>query len=225
VALLPVGGPLGPDSPLGRPPGAYALSKARSEKVARALQAEGAPVTITYPGMVWGPQDPASGESTSLARNILAGRIPLGGPGAVPIVDVRDLASIHAAALRPGLGSRRYVAVSELVPIVKLMRIVAEAGGRRPPRGTMPVWLTLRMARTMDALQRVIPARLPLDYQSAWTSIHGPSCDASATVRELGIEFRAAAETLRETVGWLRGRAPRPDARPDPLTTSSRRWA
>jgi dihydroflavonol-4-reductase len=204
VALLPVAGTLNPDSPVGRPPGPYALSKARSEEIARRLQAEGAPVTITYPGMVWGPNDPTLGESARLAREVLKGTIPTGSPGAVPVVDIRDVAAVHAAALRPGQGPRRYVAVSELVPMVELMRIVAEAGGRRAPRGKMPAPLILGLARSMDLFQRVVPRRLPLSHESIWTTIHGPTCDASSTTRELGVKFRPAAETLRDTVAWLR---------------------
>jgi dihydroflavonol-4-reductase len=204
VALLPVTGTLSPDSPVGRPPGPYARSKARSEEIARRLQAGGASVTITYPGMVWGPHDPAPGESVLLAREILAGKIPVGSPGAAPVVDVRDVAAVHAAALRPNQGPRRYVAVSELVQMTELMRIVAEAGGRKPPRGKAPAPLLLGLARANDLLQRRVSKRLPLNYQSIWTTIHGPACDASATVRELNVEFRPADVSLRDTVSWLR---------------------
>jgi NAD(P)-dependent dehydrogenase (short-subunit alcohol dehydrogenase family) len=53
VALLPPGGVLDGDSPVGDPRGAYARSKAETEQMARQLQEHGAPVVITYPGMVW----------------------------------------------------------------------------------------------------------------------------------------------------------------------------
>lgn len=122
----------------------------------------------------------------------------------MPVVDVRDVAAVHAAALRPGRGPRRYLATSELVPLVDMMRIIAEAGGRKPPRGTVPAPLLLALARAMDRLQRLVSKRLSIDYQSIWTAIQSPQCDASATVRDLGVEFRRpAAESLRDAVHWL----------------------
>ncbi|WP_046471398.1 SDR family NAD(P)-dependent oxidoreductase [Allosalinactinospora lopnorensis] len=203
TALLPARETLKPYSPVGNPPTPYARSKARSEHIARRLQAEGAPVTIVYPGMVWGPNDPQAGESTLLARDVLEGRIPFGAPGRVGVVDVRDVAAVHAAALRPGVGPQRYIAASEVVPTATMMRIVAETGGRRPPRGVVPAPLVLGLARVADAVQRISPKRLPLDYQSPWTALNFDSIDASATVRELGVGFRTAEDSIADTVRWL----------------------
>lgn len=195
--------PLTPDSPLGDPPTAYARSKAQSDAVARALQARGRPVVIVYPGMVWGPDDPADGESTLLARNVLAGRVPFGAPGAVPVTDVRDLAAVHAALVAPGRGPRRYMAAAELVPLTQLMRTIAAVGGRRPPRGVMPPALTLALGRACEAVQRVAPSRLPLDGQGPWAAIHGRPLDTRATSRDLGVAFRPAATTLADTATWV----------------------
>ncbi|HEY8370793.1 MAG TPA: NAD-dependent epimerase/dehydratase family protein, partial [Thermodesulfobacteriota bacterium] len=208
VALLPGDGELRPDSPVGRPPTAYARSKAQAEEVARALQAGGAPVTIVYPGMVWGPHDPCEGESTLLARDLLAGRIPVGSPGAVPVTDVRDLAAAIAAAVEPGRGPRRYLVAGELLPLAEVMRTVAAAGGRRPPRGVMPAPLVLAAGRVCDALQPLVRGRLPLGRQGPWTALHARPLDTTATRRDLGVAFRPATATLADTVGWLQGERP-----------------
>lgn len=61
--------PLDGDSPVGAPPVPYAASKAASERIARDLQERGAPVAITYPGMVWGPHDPHLGETSQVAHS------------------------------------------------------------------------------------------------------------------------------------------------------------
>lgn len=197
--------PLTPDSPLGDPPTPYARSKAQSDAVARVLQERGHPVTIVYPGMVWGPHDPAGGESTLLARNVLAGRIPFGAPGAVPVTDVRDLAAVHAALATAGRGPRRYMAAAELVPLTGLMRTLATAGGRRPPLGTMPAAMTVALGRVCELAQRVVPFRLPLDSQGPWAALHGRPLDTTATRADLGVTFRPAAATLADTVGWILG--------------------
>jgi dihydroflavonol-4-reductase len=55
-ALYPTSEPsVGPDDPVVEGLGAYGESKARAERFARELQAQGAPVVCTYPVMVLGP--------------------------------------------------------------------------------------------------------------------------------------------------------------------------
>ena len=105
VALLPAVGILDGDTPVGEPRGVYARSKAETERMARQLQDEGAPVVITYPGMVWGPHDPHLGEAATFARSVLRGLVPVVPPGGLPIVDVRDVAAAHAAILTSGRGT------------------------------------------------------------------------------------------------------------------------
>jgi len=205
LALLPGSPPLTADSPLSSAPGPYARSKARSEQVARDLQAQGKPVTIVQPGMVWGPDDPALGESSRFALSAIKTMLPFAPPGAVAIVDVRDLAAVLATLLETGRGPRRYLAAGELVPLREVVRIVAENTGRKGPRGTLPSWLVLLAGRIADGLQRAVPARLPLSYQGPWTALQGIPFDASPTTSELGVKFRPAAESIADTTRWLVG--------------------
>jgi hypothetical protein len=51
-----------------------------------------------------GPHDPYLGDGLRQLRNILKGRYPLVPSGGLPIVDVRDVAAVHAAVLEPGRG-------------------------------------------------------------------------------------------------------------------------
>lgn len=203
TALLPASSPLTPDSPVGHPPVPYARSKADAERIARRWQDQGAPVTIVYPGMVWGPHDPAAGESTLLARAVLGRQIPFRLPGEVPVVDVRDVATVLAAALAQRAGARRYHATAELVPMADLQKLITGAVGRRPPRAPVPVPALLATGRMGALLQRILPVRLPVNYEGPWTATHCPPVDASATTADLGVTFRPVADTIRDTVHWL----------------------
>src|SRR6201998_2923313 len=99
----------------------YGTSKAQVEIYARGLQDAGAPVNITYPGMVLGPpvgdQFGEAGEGVRAALQMHA--IP-GRSGAWLVVNVRDLAALHAALLEPGRGPRRYTAGGHRVPASEL---------------------------------------------------------------------------------------------------------
>ena len=68
-------------------------------------------MNITYPGMVLGPpagnQYGEAGEGVKAALQMHA--VP-GRSAAWLIIDVRDLAALHAALLEPGRGPRRYTA-------------------------------------------------------------------------------------------------------------------
>ena len=67
-------------------------SKAESDRWARTLDA---PVTLTYPTMVVGPDDPSLGEGMDTIARVLRGQVPAMPPGGMEIIDVRDLAAIR----------------------------------------------------------------------------------------------------------------------------------
>jgi dihydroflavonol-4-reductase len=96
----------------GTPTRSLLWSKAEAERVARRYQQAGAPVVITYPGGVLGPHDPHLGDHLRRVRNILKGRYPMIPSGGYLIVDVRDVAKVHAAVLEPARGPRRYLAAA-----------------------------------------------------------------------------------------------------------------
>jgi dihydroflavonol-4-reductase len=203
AALLPAPAPLTPDTPVGEPKGAYNISKAETERVARDMQRAGAPVVITHPGMVWGPHDPHLGESASFARDILRGLLPVRIGGGPNVVDVRDVAAMHAAVMAPGRGPRRYLATGEHVSFGRLYALLRGATGRRLPAVRVPAAVGLGSGLMADAAQRVVPFRLPLNSTGPWLGTHTVPGDDSATREELGVTFRPAREAIADTVRWL----------------------
>jgi dihydroflavonol-4-reductase len=203
VALLPPRGVLGGDSPIGEPRGVYARSKAETEQMARQLQDQGAPVVITYPGMVWGPHDPHLGEAATFARSALRGLVPVVPPGVLPIVDVRDVAAAHAAILTPGRGAGRYMLAGGTASLAELIDLMRRATGRRLVRATAPAPLVLGMTAAGDVVQRVLPFRLPFHFGGVWVATHGGPIDASATERDLGVGFRPLEDSIADMLRWL----------------------
>ncbi|MDQ1372771.1 MAG: hypothetical protein QOJ09_109, partial [Actinomycetota bacterium] len=122
--------PVTADSPLTDNPGTYAQSKAAAEKVARDLQAAGAPVVTVYPTMVLGPHDPNVGEGTNAWRNLLRGVIPALPPGGTHIIDVRDVAAAHLAMLEKDRGPRRFVTAGQHVTTKEVVEGLSQATGR-----------------------------------------------------------------------------------------------
>ena len=204
AALLPrtSAAPLDGDAPVGAVTLPYAGSKAAAEIVARGLQAEGAPVAITYPGMVWGPDDPHLGETSRIAMAALAGRLPALPPGIAPVSDVRDVAAVHAALMAPGRGGRRHVASGENLPLVEIMRTAVRVTGRRRPLVAVPAGAAAVAGRLGQALGRIgldlLPAR-----EATWIASQDGRADPGGAIRDLGVAFRPAEESIRDTVRWL----------------------
>jgi len=191
------------DSPPTTPKGAYFRSKADSDRVARRYQEAGAPVVITYPGSVWGPHDPHLGESCRIATAILKGMFRFSMPGAAAISDVRDVAKLHSAVMESGRGPRRYLALAHNVAARELLEAVAEVTARDLRTTTVPLWILETSTLMVDALQRLLPFRLPLNHQSVYFVGLDHRADDGPTRNEFGLEPRSLNDTVADTIRWM----------------------
>ncbi|MGE2816421.1 NAD-dependent epimerase/dehydratase family protein [Mycobacterium heidelbergense] len=183
----------------------YGTSKAQVEIYARGLQDAGAPVNITYPGMVLGPpvgdQFGEAGEGVKAALQMHA--IP-GRSAAWLVVDVRDLAALHAALLEPGRGPRRYTAGGHRVPAAELANMLGQIAGT--PMVAVPIPDTaLRVAgAVLDRAGRYLPFDTPFTSAGMQYYTQMPASDDSPSERELGITYRDPTETVADTFAALR---------------------
>ena len=182
----------------------YGTSKAQVEIYARGLQDAGAPVNITYPGMVLGPpvgdQFGEAGEGVKAALRMHA--IP-GRGAAWLVVDVRDVAALHAALLEPGRGPRRYMAGGHRVPAAELATMLGQTG--RTPMVAVPVPdVALRVAgAVLDRAGRLLPFETPFTAAGMQYYTQMPASDDSPSERDLGIVWRDPRETLADTIAAL----------------------
>ena len=202
-ALFTPGGPaLSPESPVATADTPYARSKAEAELYARSLQAEGRPVAITYPGGVWGPNDPSMTDGVaSVVMFMKLGMLPATS-GGFPVVDVRDVAAVHARALVAGLGPRRYLVGGRLVPLSDLAGVLRRLTGRRIPLAPAPAPIMRGLGLVGDALAR-FGINQPITHEGMVTLTVGVRADSSATERDLGIGFRPVDETVADMLRWL----------------------
>jgi len=206
VALLggtPRGGVISAESPVGNPMGVYAKTKRDSELVARELQAKRHPVIITYPGSVWGPQDPYLGESSVMALQMARGFVPLTTTGGFSLVDVRDVAAVHAGLMHPHDGPKRYPALGRYVRHCDLQRMVCEAAGVRRLNLPLP---TLLVMANLPFFQLLGAAGLHWanSAEGAYITWRDNRADNGVSERELGVNFRPVQDTVRDTVTWLK---------------------
>jgi len=184
----------------------YGTSKAQVDIYARGLQDAGAPVNITYPGMVLGPpagnQYGEAGEGVKAALQMHA--VP-GRSAAWLIIDVRDLAALHAALLEPGRGPRRYTAGGHRVSVSELATMLGEVADT--PVLAVPIPDTaLRVAgAVLDRAGRFLPFDTPITSAGMQYYTQMPASNDSPSERELGITYRDPYDTIADTVSALRG--------------------
>ncbi len=204
AALFPAeGNLLTAEESLKSPRDLYARSKAAGERVARELQARRAPLVITYPGGVFGPDDPTVNDGVRLILKFLtSGAFPVT-RGGISFIDVRDIAAVHAAVMKPGLGPRRYVLGGHFLPYADLVDCFVRVTGRSVLKLPVPGGLMRGLGWLGDRLRALGLDVGALTYESMLMATRGVPCDDSPARRELGITFRPADDTLRDILLWM----------------------
>ncbi|WP_040790484.1 NAD-dependent epimerase/dehydratase family protein [Nocardia paucivorans] len=201
-ALFPCPDPvIGPDSPTAPGRSAYGRTKSTADRIARALQATGAPVVITYPSSVVGPALGTSAGITAagwdvMVRTRLAPRVP----GGMQMIDVRDVAAVHAAVMRPGRGPKRYLCGGHLVTFDEIVDMLETGLGKPIRRIPLSPAVFRGMGRVGDLVSRVLPISAGLSYEAAWLLTAATPTDDSRTLEELNLTWRPLADSIAEAV-------------------------
>jgi dihydroflavonol-4-reductase len=202
VFFEPGGPPLSPELPIARGTTAYARSKAQAERYVRRLQEQGAPIRISYPAAIVGPDDPVmSAANTGVRAHVRdLGIITSSG---LQVVDVRDVALLHLKLLDLPDGLHRYAAAGEMLPHSDYFRLLDSLVGHRVRRIRVPGGLLRAAGSATEAVKRFYDFDFPLTRDMMEFMTRWPGADAARTTRELGVQFRDAAETYRDTLIWM----------------------
>jgi dihydroflavonol-4-reductase len=113
--------------------GAYAKSKTLAERAAWEIVAEGSmELVVINPGFILGPPlgAPGTGVSETMISNLIAGKMPMIPDVAMGMVDVRDVARLHVAALSAeGASGKRFIAASEQPVAMAEVANILKSGG------------------------------------------------------------------------------------------------
>jgi nucleoside-diphosphate-sugar epimerase len=175
----------------------YARSKAAAEVIARRYQEQGAPVVCTYPGGVAGP---AAGEVLGdiagvVANHLRAGFMPLRA-GAWSVVDVRDVAAVHAAVMEPGKGPRRFIVGGNYLTMDAQARVYRDLTGRRFPVVPLPPAAMRGFGAAMDLVMRVTPMESLVTREGMAILTGWAPTDDRRVHEQLRVAYRDAHETF-----------------------------
>lgn len=139
---------------------AYEASKTLAEKAAWDYVAQHPEIALTTinPGGVFGPpMDSRYGSSLQLVERAMSGTDPAAPPISLPMVDVRDVAMMHVAAITVDAAKgERFAATAETLKFVEMNRILKEWDpSLKTATSEAPVWL-LRLVAIFSAEAKTV---------------------------------------------------------------------
>lgn len=192
------------ETPTAEARGAYGQSKAHAERFARTLQAEGAPVVITYPSSVVGPAfhtRPGITEQgwSAITRTRWAPRVR----GGMPMIDVRDVADVHARIIDagPGKGPRRYLCGGQLMAFEGMVDALESGVGRRVRRIPLSPSVFRAIGRAVDSVNRWVPVSGGFSREAAELLTAAIPTDDRETLVGLKMQWRSPTAAIVESVG------------------------
>jgi farnesol dehydrogenase len=200
--------PSGPHGPRRRWINGYERTKTMADRRARRAIAEGTPLSIVYPGVVYGPG--AMTEGNIVVRHLLdlaKNRVPglLGRPERRwNYVFVEDVADGIRRVLEDAPTGSRYCLGGENVSQELFYAMVSEVGGipvptrRIPDRVAQAAGLAAReWARLTGSTPALTPDLVEI-YRHDW------ALSSARAERDLAYQPRELRQGLEDTIGWLR---------------------
>jgi nucleoside-diphosphate-sugar epimerase len=175
----------------------YDRSKAAAHEVAREFIANGLPLVIVQPGLIYGPGDTSSVRESLI--NFLRGKLPM-----LPLetalcwAHVDDIAEGHILAMEKGRIGESYIIAGEPYTLYDAYVLSSRVSGKKSPMAASP-----KMMQVMATLVKPFDAILPDSYTSeglrvvAGTTYLG---DNSKAKRELEYDPRPVSEGWTETI-------------------------
>jgi nucleoside-diphosphate-sugar epimerase len=175
----------------------YERTKGAAHKIAEEFIAEGSPLVIAQPGMIYGPND------TSVVRenliDFLKGKLPgLPTRSAMCWAHVEDTAQAHIAMMEKGRPGEAYIIAGEQSTVLDLFRVASEVSGKR-----MPMVVPHQIFQVFGLLAKPFDRWLPDTFTSeGMKSVSGNTylMDDGKARRELGFNPRPIREGWAETV-------------------------
>ncbi|MFZ9630065.1 MAG: NAD-dependent epimerase/dehydratase family protein, partial [Ilumatobacteraceae bacterium] len=173
--------------------GAYAKSKTLAERAAWDAVAGGdMELTVINPGAVFGPSLGAQveGQSVALVTDMIGGKMPMIPDVAMGMVDVRDVARLHVAALTAaGAAGRRFIAATaEPISMTHFASVLRDAGYSKVPSRKAPNMAIKLMSIFDRQAKGMVPSlgkRAAFDNRATFDTLHWQPTSMESSIREM----------------------------------------
>ncbi|VAI09657.1 unnamed protein product [Triticum turgidum subsp. durum] len=179
-----------------------------ADRIALQAAAEGVPITIVYPGVIYGPGKLTTGNLVSrILIERFNGRLPgyIGdGYDRESFCHVDDVVSGHIAAMEKGRVGERYLLTGENLSFMHIFNMAANITNTKAPYFHVPLWL-IEIYGWISVFISRITGKLPLiSYPTVRVIRHQWAYSCDKAKRELGYNPRNLTEGLAEMLLWLK---------------------
>lgn len=186
--------------------GDYAKSKAMATHAILQASQRGLNVGVVLPSGIIGPGDIGEGSITNMLMSFLSGKLPIAVRGGYDFVDVRDVAAGIISCAENGKRGKCYILSGHYATIRDILETVSRNTGIKRAVSYIPITLAKIVAPfyELDSIRRkrklfFTPYAVAVLHSNALFS-------RKSAVRDLGYMPRPLAETLADTVAWLKRR-------------------
>jgi dihydroflavonol-4-reductase len=184
--------------------GHYKRSKFLAEVAVQELIGQGLPAVIVNPSTPVGPRDIKPTPTGRILVEAALGRMPAYVDTGLNLVHVDDVAHGHLLAFAKGKIGERYVLGGDDLSLGRLLGLIAERVGRKPPTVVLPrpplfplAWIAEGWARFFGGEPFVTVDGLKMAAKKMYFS-------SAKAMRELGYAPRPAAAGIADALDWFR---------------------
>ncbi|MEJ7712474.1 MAG: NAD-dependent epimerase/dehydratase family protein [Pyrinomonadaceae bacterium] len=182
----------------------YYISKVYQESVARErFHGDAQRLVIINPSLLLGPGDERLG-STKFVLDFIGRKINAVPTGGLSFVDVRDAASAFIAAMDRGRHGERYLLGAANWSFAHLFGRLERLTRVSAPRIKLPSSLAIKGSQVIHALYRHWNMAPPIEPSEIEMAEHFWYLDSSKAEKELDFKPRDPAETLHDTITYIR---------------------
>lgn len=173
---------------------AYARSKRQAEMEVHRGIAEGLEAVFVNPSLVFGVGN-AHTNTRRIVDAVRSGWMVAVPPGGTNVVDVRDVAAGHRAAMTNGEPGRRYIIGGDNRSWMDIATTLAKAFDVPRPRYTIPAPLLRASSAAAEAVATLTRSPPLLSRETARTACHTYRFDNTRARTELDCTFRPFSDT------------------------------
>lgn len=181
----------------------YYASKYYQERAATESFSGSGRLVIMNPSLLLGPGDDRL-SSTGVVLDFMARKISATPSGGLSFVDVRDAARAFVSAMKRGRHGERYLLGSVNYTFRNFFGRLERLTKVSAPRFTLPSKIAVGGAQVVDALFRKLSFPSPVEPTAVEMAEFFWYLNAGKAARELGFAPRDPAETLQDTIRYLR---------------------
>lgn len=182
----------------------YAEIRREAEQAALAMASQELSVITVCPSFTLGPDDYAGAPANKLIKAIIAGKLPIKVQVGFGCLDVRDFADGMLRIAEHGRSGQRYILNGHNVMVDDFLEQAARIAGTKPPFLTLPAWLANLLVAAIEFLSKLRGKPSPITRSVLQIIDRYAWYDTTRAQTELGWQPRPLADTLTDTIAWLR---------------------